>query len=293
MQLAICTSFVKTTHKIPVSSDNASEIKKSYLSCCYTNITFSVQFVVPATITPSKPSPSTVALQPNSLNSMSKTVINCNKLPLPEIIKLPNGEPTPQAEILLYKDFFSGVNAQSIYQELLNNIKWRQDPIKLYGKEILQPRLTAWYGEPGVVYTYSGITMYPQPWTDILLQVKQQVEMTVNINNTEEDKQIEFNSVLLNRYRHGQDSMGWHSDDEPELGANPLIASVSFGETRRFLLRHRHDKHLPKLEIPLNQGSLLIMAGQTQHYWQHQIPKTAKPIGERINLTFRVIHKNL
>lgn len=274
------------------------------LRCCYTNITFSVQFVALATIAPSKPLPSSVVVSTFVVHNMSNPVINRNILPIGKIIKMPDNSPTPQAQIWFYQDFFTDDNANRIYNELLTNIKWRQDKIKLYGKEFLQPRLTAWYGEEGVKYTYSGITMYPEAWTDTLLRIKQQIEAAINRKIDSQDSQqdaiaqspitqspIEFNSVLINRYRHGQDSMGWHSDDEPELGENPLIASISFGQTRRFLLRHRHDKTLPKLEIPLNHGSLLIMAGQTQHYWQHHIPKTAKSVGERVNLTFRKIRE--
>ena len=163
---------------------------------------------------------------------------------------------------------------------LKNEIAWQQDKMSMYGKEVNLPRLTAWYGENDKNYSFSGITLKPLYWTGILLQIKKAIE-TVETTN--------FNSVLLNLYRNGQDSINWHTDAEKELGKNPIIASVSFGETRKFQLKHRYNKDLDNVNIDLLNGSLLIMKGETQHFWLHQIPKTTKVIGERINLTFRTI----
>ena len=200
---------------------------------------------------------------------------------LAEVITMPTGELMPDGEVAIYRNFFNKVESDQIFQELLSKIKWRQDKMKLYGKEYELPRLTAWYGDDGKSYTFSGIPMSPDAWTPTLLSIKSRIE---------EVTQAKFNSVLLNLYRSGKDGVSWHSDDEPELGKNPMIASVSFGETRRFQLRHKLDKSLDKVEITLTHGSLLIMKGSTQHLWQHQIPKTAKSLQERINLTFRIIN---
>ncbi|HEX9961928.1 MAG TPA: alpha-ketoglutarate-dependent dioxygenase AlkB, partial [Pyrinomonadaceae bacterium] len=166
-----------------------------------------------------------------------------------------------------------------MFENLFKEIKWRSDKIKLYGKEFELPRKTAWYGEQEKSYKYSGIEMFPEPWTLTLLEIKQEIE---KVSDTK------FNSVMMNLYRDGNDGISWHTDAEPELGRNPTIASVSFGQTRRFMLRHRNNKEL-KLEIELTHGSLLLMGGPTQHFWQHQIPKTSRKLKPRINLTFRVI----
>ncbi len=200
---------------------------------------------------------------------------------LAEAITMPTGELMPDSEVAIYRNFFNRVESDQIFQELLSKIKWRQDKMKLYGKEFELPRLTAWYGDDGKSYTFSGIPMNPDAWTPTLLSIKSKIE---------EVTQAKFNSVLLNLYRSGKDGVSWHSDDEPELGKNPIIASVSFGEARRFQLRHKLDKSLDKVEITLTHGSLLIMKGSTQHLWQHQIPKTVKSLRERINLTFRIIN---
>ncbi len=200
---------------------------------------------------------------------------------LAEVITMPTGELMPDGEVAIYRNFFNRAESHQIFQALLSKIKWRQDKMKLYGKEYELPRLTAWYGDDGKSYTFSGIPMNPDAWTPTLLAIKSRIE---------EVTQAKFNSVLLNLYRSGRDGVSWHSDDEPELGKNPIIASVSFGETRRFQLRHKLDKSLDKVEITLTHGSLLIMKGSTQHLWQHQIPKSAKSLRERINLTFRIIN---
>ncbi|MTJ13147.1 alpha-ketoglutarate-dependent dioxygenase AlkB [Anabaena sp. UHCC 0187] len=207
-----------------------------------------------------------------SLNLLQQNQLTAN-LPV-------NKLSVPDAELILYPSYFLEEESDLIFQRLLTEINWRQDKIKFYGKEIDIPRLTAWYGDPGKSYTYSNITMNPIPWTPVLFLIR---------NRIEDIAKISFNSVLINLYRHGKDSMGWHSDDEPELGKDPIIASVSFGGERKFQLRHKFNKTLEKVAFNLTHGSLLIMKGKTQEYWQHQIPKTAKPVMPRINLTFRVI----
>ena len=184
-----------------------------------------------------------------------------------------------EADIIYYPNFYDFLEADSIFKQLLNEIPWQQDDIKVYGKVYAQPRLTALFGNDGKPYSYSNIKMQPHPWNLILQKMKFQIENVIAEN---------FTTVLLNLYRNGKDSNGWHADNEKELGINPVIASLSFGEERYFHLQHNTDKEL-KLKILLEHGSLLIMKGTTQHFWKHQIPKTAKPIGNRINLTFRKI----
>ena len=185
----------------------------------------------------------------------------------------------PDANIRVYTDVLDETTASAAFTELKTSIRWHQETIILYGKPRLQPRLSAWYGEPDAVYRYSGLTLYPQPWTPCLQHLRERIETLLNTS---------FNSVLLNLYRHGQDSMGWHSDDEPELGQQPLIASLSLGAVRRFRLRHKHRRH-PGIAVNLTPGSVLVMAGVTQDHWQHCVPKTQCNIGARINLTWRRI----
>ena len=182
------------------------------------------------------------------------------------------------ADVTFYPGFFSPEDASRVFVELRDTTTWRQESAKLYGRMIRQPRLTAWYGDEGKDYSYSGINNVALPWTSALLEVKQLVEPACGMM---------FNSVLLNRYRTGKDSVSWHSDDEPAFGDQPVIASVSFGATRTFQLKHK-SRNL-KASIELTHGSLLIMCGSTQTNWRHQVPKTTKPVDERINLTFRMI----
>lgn len=196
---------------------------------------------------------------------------------------LPVALSLPDADIILYPSLLHESEHDRLFIELTQTIKWRQDSIKIYGRSLLQPRLTAWYGDPGKSYSYSGITMNPTPWTSILLGLKTKVDALAG---------VVFNSVLLNLYRDGNDSMGWHSDDEPELGQNPVIGSLSLGGTRRLMLRHRFEKGL-KHQLELTPGSFVLMQGATQHYWQHQVPKTKRPVHPRINLTFRVIYESV
>lgn len=186
----------------------------------------------------------------------------------------------PNADITYIPNFLTPETAANYFETFQQNIPWKQDNIKVFGKTYKQPRLTALYGVKGKSYSYSNITMHPTPFTKELLEIKHKIE--TNCDAT-------FNVVLLNLYRDGNDSNGWHSDDEKELGKNPVIASVSLGAKRIFQLRHKGDKTLRRT-IELTHGSLLLMKGETQHFWQHQVPKTKKNVLPRINLTFRVIH---
>jgi alkylated DNA repair dioxygenase AlkB len=188
----------------------------------------------------------------------------------------------PDADIELFENVFTNLESKKLFQKLIDNTQWRQDKIKIFGKLIDQPRLTAFYGDANKYYSYSGIVMKPNEWNDDLLFIR---------NRLENIAKIKFSSVLLNFYRDGKDSMGWHSDDEKELGQNPVIGSVSFGETRVFQLRHKCRKDFKKVEIALTNGSFLLMKGNTQHFWQHQIPKTKRKLDSRINLTFRILFK--
>lgn len=194
----------------------------------------------------------------------------------------PNAEKSsmPDADLLFFREFFPKEQSDEILEELLENIEWKQDRIKYYGKEMDLPRLTAWYGDAGASYTYSNISMNSTVWTPTLMCIKEKIEKVTGAR---------FNSVLLNYYRDGKDSVSWHRDNEPELGKNPVIASASFGETRRFQFKHIKRKDLGRVDVDLTHGSLLVMQGTTQEFWLHQIPKTSKPKKARINLTFRRI----
>lgn len=186
-------------------------------------------------------------------------------------------------KVTLYEDFFSQAESNEIFKTLLDEIEWTQEYIRMYGKSMPIPRLTAWYGDKDKPYTYSGIAMTPKEWHPVLLDIKNRIEGASD---------RVFNSVLLNYYRDGNDSVAWHSDDEPELGENPSIGSVSFGETRKFSLKHKnpeHPNHKKNIDIQLTGGSFLLMDGECQSFWLHQIAKTKKRVGARINLTFRFI----
>lgn len=197
----------------------------------------------------------------------------------PEDPKTVEKIPIKDGELLLYPHLFSPQASDDFLAKLQETVDWKQEEIRLYGRLIPLPRLTAWFGDEGKTYMYSGITVQPEPWTSTLLEVKSRVEEVSNVT---------FNSVLLNYYRNERDSVSWHSDDEPELGKNPLIGSVSLGDVRTFQLRHKVDKSLV-INKELPHGSYLEMVGSTQHYWLHQIPKRSRKIGPRINLTFRII----
>ena len=181
-------------------------------------------------------------------------------------------------EYLFYPNFFSKSESNLFLHKLKAEILWKQESMNMYGKQVLFPRLTAWYGDNDKPYSFSGITLQPHSWTKELIDIKNKIELIAT---------TEFNSVLLNQYRNGNDSISWHTDAEKELGINPIIGSVNFGATRKFQLRHINTKE--KIEIELTHGSLLIMQGELQHFWQHQVPKTTQKVDERINLTFRKI----
>jgi alkylated DNA repair dioxygenase AlkB len=191
--------------------------------------------------------------------------------------------PMVDADVWLCREAQLGEPYDELLRDLIDNTAWRQEQMTIYGKTHLQPRLTAWYGSKDSNYSYSGIAMRPRPWSRTLLALKAAVESLVGQG---------FNSVLLNFYRDHRDGMGMHSDDESELGSNPVIASISLGEERTLLLRHKFRKDLNTIKLPLASGSLLVMKGATQSYWKHGIAKQKTACGPRVNLTFRNIIKN-
>ena len=178
--------------------------------------------------------------------------------------------------IIYVPNFYAKEIADQLFNLFYQTINWQQGEIKLFGKKHLTPRLEAFYAEENKSYGYSGQRLLTSTFTKELTQIKENIELTFS---------IQLNSVLINLYRDGNDSNGWHADDEPELGRNPIIASLSLGATRRFDLKHNTTKE--KLSLELESGSLLIMGGELQHYWKHQIAKTKKVNAPRINLTFR------
>ena len=180
---------------------------------------------------------------------------------------------------ILYENALGDLNDSEIFDELFKNIPWESKIIKMYGKENPQPRLVAWFGDLGRSYSYSNITMDINPWTPRLKELKEICE---------EKSGTSFNSLLLNLYRDGNDKVAWHSDNEPELGKEPCIASLSLGATRRFKFRHREDKNV--LERSLDSGSLVVMSGLSQKKWEHEIPLEKKVKNPRINLTFRKVN---
>ena len=187
-------------------------------------------------------------------------------------IEISNGE------YLYIPEFYPVKIADAYFRNLRDRVLWRQESMKMYGRQIMFPRLSAWYGDPGKSYSFSGLNLNPYSWLPELLEIKKDIESLSS---------IEFNSVLLNRYRDGNDSMSWHSDDEKELGKNPIIASINFGAERKFQLKHKETKE--RFDIMLKHGSILFMMGELQHFWKHQVPKTKRVKTERINLTYRVI----
>jgi alkylated DNA repair dioxygenase AlkB len=191
-------------------------------------------------------------------------------------------EPIPMqdAEIYYLRELSLAQTAEAVMKQLIDEVPWRAENIVVWGKTYRQPRLTAWYGDNGANYTYSGIRLEPLPWTDALIEIK---------NRVEEIAGTDFNSVLLNYYRNHRDSMGLHSDDEPELGRRPIIASLSLGEERTFILKHKTRRDLSSVRLKLASGSLLLMKGDTQHCWKHGIEKETRPCAPRVNLTFRRI----
>lgn len=185
----------------------------------------------------------------------------------------------PDGDVTYHPGFLGATDGDRLFAAVMETTAWRQETIVMYGRKLPVPRLSAWYGPPRLTYTYSHISMEPRPWTRGLLEVKERVESAAG---------LECNSVLCNLYRDGRDSVAWHSDDESELGPDPVIASVSLGAARTFRLRHKEDGEL-RHDVRLGHGSLLVMGGTTQRAWMHQVPKTSRPVGPRINLTFRTI----
>ncbi|MBT2244630.1 alpha-ketoglutarate-dependent dioxygenase AlkB [Sphingobium sp. BHU LFT2] len=171
---------------------------------------------------------------------------------------------------------------ESIFEQLFRETKWLHEKVMVWGKEHYQPRLTAWYGDPGRSYTYSGTVMFPLPWTNLLLSLRRELQELTDAR---------FNSVLLNLYRDHNDRMGFHSDNEPSLGQEPTIASLSYGATRTLIFKHKKRQDLERKRIPLVSGCVLLMSGGTQRNWVHGIDKESRPCGPRINLTFRNILK--
>jgi alkylated DNA repair dioxygenase AlkB len=183
------------------------------------------------------------------------------------------------ADVAFDPRWLDEADADRLLRGLRGGVAWETHRIRLFGREHDSPRLSCWIGDPGSAYRYSGTLFEPRPWPPLLLAVRGRLCAELGTG---------FNSVLANRYRDGRDCMGWHSDDEAELGPAPVIASLSLGATRRFVLKHRGDPQVRQvLELP--HGSLLVMAGATQRHYRHALPRTARPVGERINLTFRVI----
>lgn len=187
----------------------------------------------------------------------------------------------PDADFVYYPEWLAAGEADTLFKHFQQTLSWHQSDIHIYGKTIPIPRLNAWYGDVGSSYQYSGAKFVPQALDAQLEGLRQKLQTLLG---------VKFNSVLANLYRDGQDGVSWHSDDEAELGRQPFIASVSLGAVRRFSLKHKMNDHLPTSHLDLPHGSLLVMAGDAQRCWQHQIAKTAKTVGPRINLTFRWVY---
>ena len=187
---------------------------------------------------------------------------------------LPHG-----GELYYYPHWLTAEEAAACFQALQTEIPWQQQQIKMFGKLLPEPRLTAWLGTPEAVYTYSGVARHPLPFTPLLLSLKQRAEHITGAT---------FNSALCNYYRNGHDSMGWHRDNERTLGADPVIASLSFGAIRPFKVRHYATKQ-PIITLLPASGSLIVMAGTMQQHWEHSLPRRTSPFAARINITFRKV----
>jgi len=183
----------------------------------------------------------------------------------------------PGAEVRWLPGWLAQAEAAALFAQLLHTVEWEVHRIRLFGRLVDSPRLSCWIGDTDASYRYSGTRFAPHPWPAALLPLRARLAAETG---------VAFNSVLANRYRDGRDAMGWHSDDEKELGPQPLIASLSLGATRRFALRHRQEPAL-RQALELTSGGLLLMGGETQRLYRHALPRTARPVGERINLTFR------
>jgi alkylated DNA repair dioxygenase AlkB len=184
--------------------------------------------------------------------------------------------PRPAADVGLDAAWLPASEAEALFTTLYDRIDWENHPVRLFGREHPAPRLSRWIGDPGAHYRDSGILREPSPWLPELTGLRTRLREALG---------VDFNSVLANLYRDGRDAMGWHADDERELGDSPVIASLSLGATRRFVLKHRDGA--PRLALDLPAGSLLLMQGDTQAHYRHALPRTARPVGPRINLTFR------
>lgn len=187
----------------------------------------------------------------------------------------------PDGDLRLLTQFLPADEGQLLLQALTEQLTWARHRVRLFGREHHTPRLCAWYGDADAQYAYSGQALDPLPWPPVLAALRRRLETDIG---------GQFNSVLCNLYRDGADSMGWHADDEASLGPQPVIASLSLGAVRRFSLRHRR-RELPTRHLMLGHGDLLIMAGETQRHWLHAVPKTRRPVGARINLTFRTVRR--
>jgi alkylated DNA repair dioxygenase AlkB len=188
----------------------------------------------------------------------------------------------PDAQIRYLPKFLAPIEEAHFHQSLSDELNWEQFFVRIAGRRIASPRLSAWFGDVGTTYRYSGIAHTATGWPKALGNLKSRVQALTG---------LPFNSALANLYRDGSDSMGWHSDAEPELGQDPVIVSISLGATRQFTLRHRLDKNISRVRLALEPGSALVMSGPTQHYWRHSLPKTKSAVGPRINLTFRQIYE--
>lgn len=186
----------------------------------------------------------------------------------------------PDSELILIDNFFTKEESDRFYERLLRKTKWREYEMEIYDKIYTVPRMIAWYEDKD----NPGADQNGPDWNYELLTIRGRIE---------KETQLDFNTVLLNLYRDGNDGVGWHSDKEHNTGKDPVIASVTFGETRIFRLRHKFNKDIPQVEIPLHHGSFLLMSGTTNSFWQHQVPKTARDVLPRINLTFRQTHRSL
>lgn len=187
--------------------------------------------------------------------------------------------PLSDAELRFDPHWLGPVDADGLMTALQDQVPWSVHRIRIFGREVDSPRLSCWIGDPQARYRYSGALFEPHPWPAVLRPLRERLHHALG---------VDFNSVLANLYRDGRDAMGWHSDDEPELGAAPVIASLSLGATRRFALKHRRDPER-RLALDLPHGSLLVMSGPTQRHYRHALPRTTRPVGARINLTFRQI----
>ena len=186
----------------------------------------------------------------------------------------------PDACLRYLPHWLDRATADAWLHRLIAETPWEQPQVRVYGRTLAVPRLVAWYGDAEARYRYSGLLHEPLPWTPLLEEIRRRLQAEVDGR---------FNGALLNLYRDGQDAMGWHSDDEPELGCEPLLASLSLGAVRRFDLRRKGSSRIEH-SLALGHGSLLVMGGATQHHWQHQIARTRQVLTPRLNLTFRLIH---